>query len=159
MTTRMFGQKIARKEDPRLVTGNGSYVDDLSSPDTLAAAFVRSPHAHAKILDIDVSGALDIDGVYAVWTHEDLPGAARERLPMLLPHPSLLAPKTGYALAKDDVNHVGEPIAMVIAANRYIAEDAASAVHVDYEYLPAVVGVATSREAEHAVHALSLIHI
>lgn len=153
MTTRMFGQKIARKEDPRLVTGNGSYVDDLSSPHTLAAAFVRSPHAHAKILDIDVSGALDIDGVYAVWTHEDLPGAAGERLPMLLPHPSLIAPKTGYALAKDDVNHVGEPIAMVIAANRYIAEDAASAVHVSYEYLPAVVGVAASRAAEHAVHA------
>lgn len=79
MTTRLFGQKITRREDPRLLTGHGRYVDDVSGS-AIAAAFVRSPHAHADIIDIDVSGALDVDGVIAVWTHEDLPGEAAQRL-------------------------------------------------------------------------------
>ncbi|WAL39602.1 aerobic carbon-monoxide dehydrogenase large subunit [Brevibacterium sp. BRM-1] len=151
MTTRMFGQKVARREDPRLVTGNGRYLDDLGAG-ALAAAFVRSPHAHADIVDIDVSGAIDVEGVIAVWTHEDLPGQAAERLPMLLPHPSIVAPMTGFALAKDHVNFVGEPIAMVIAEDRYVAEDAAGRIEVDYEFLPPVVGVRQARAAERTVH-------
>ena len=151
MTTRMFGQSITRREDPRLVTGAGAYLDDLA-PGALAAAFVRSPHAHARIRDIDVAGTLEVPGVVAVWTHEDLPGAAAERLPMLLPHPSISSPHTGFALARDHVNHVGEPVAMVVAENRYIAEDACGRIEVDYELLPPVVGLPAAREAARAVH-------
>ena len=152
MTTRLFGQKIARREDPRLLTGHGRYVDDISGS-AVAAAFVRSPHAHADILDIDVTGALDIAGVIAVWTHEDLPGQAAERLPMLIPNPSIVAPHTGYALAKDHVNFVGEPIVMVIAENRYIAEDAANRIDVEYSFCDPVVGVEQAREGSQIVHA------
>ncbi|MBM6591491.1 aerobic carbon-monoxide dehydrogenase large subunit [Brevibacterium sp. RIT 803] len=152
MTTRMFGQKIKRREDPRLVTGNGRYLDDLANG-SVAAAFVRSPHAHADIVDIDVTGAIDVEGVIAVWTHEDLPGQAADRLPMLIPHPSIVAPHTGFALAQDHVNFVGEPIVMVIARDRYIAEDAAGRIEVDYEFLDPIVGVEQSREGQRIVHA------
>ena len=77
MTTRQFGQPVLRKEDPRLVTGNGRYLDDLGHT-AYEAAFVRSPHAHARIADIDVEGALDVEGVVAIFTHEDLEGPAGE---------------------------------------------------------------------------------
>ncbi|MGZ4582510.1 MAG: xanthine dehydrogenase family protein molybdopterin-binding subunit, partial [Nocardioidaceae bacterium] len=71
MTTKMFGEPVRRKEDPRLVTGNGRYLDDLGH-DALEAAFVRSPHAHARITDIDVTDALDVDGLVAIYTYDDL---------------------------------------------------------------------------------------
>ena len=90
MTTRQFGQPVLRKEDPRLVTGNGRYLDDLGHT-AYEAAFVRSPHAHARITDIDVEGALDVEGVVAIFTHEDLEGPAADRLPLLIPHPSIEA--------------------------------------------------------------------
>src|SRR5207248_1641704 len=109
MTTRMFGAPIPRREDQRLVTGRGRYTDDFG-PDALAAAFVRSPHAHARITNIDVSDALDVDGLLAVYTHDDLDGPVAEPLPLLIPHPALHHPKTGYPLAKEIVNHVGEPV-------------------------------------------------
>ncbi|WP_226346597.1 aerobic carbon-monoxide dehydrogenase large subunit [Agilicoccus flavus] len=151
MTTKMFGAPVARREDPRLVTGGGHYLDDLGAG-ALEAAFVRSPHAHARIVDIDVSGALDVAGVVAVWTHEDLPGRAGDPLPLLIPHPSIVSGVTGYALARDEVNHVGEPVAMVVATDRYVAEDACAAIRVDYEFLPAVVGVAAARDGADLVH-------
>jgi carbon-monoxide dehydrogenase large subunit len=147
----MFGEPIARVEDDRLVRGHGGYLDDLGH-DALACAFVRSPHAHAKIVDIDVTGALDIDGLVAIYTYDDLPGRLAEPLPLLIPHPSLTHGRTQYALARDEVNHVGEPIVMVVARDRYLAEDAAERVLVSYETLPAVVGIAAAREAKHLVH-------
>ena len=108
MTTQMFGAPIKRKEDPRLVTGGGRYLDDLGH-DALAAAFVRSPHAHARIVDIDVERRLRRRRASsASATHEDLPGQVGEPLPLLIPHPTLTHGRTGYALAKDEVNHVGE---------------------------------------------------
>lgn len=152
MTTKMFGSPIPRREDPRLLTGGGRYVDDLGF-EALQAAFLRSPHGHAKILDIDVSEAIAVDGVLAIWTHEDLEGPAAEPLPMLLPHPSIVAPRTAYPLAKDEVNHVGEAIAMVIASDRYIAEDAVSRIRVDYERLPVVATIEQARDAASQVHA------
>ncbi|HJR38952.1 MAG TPA: aerobic carbon-monoxide dehydrogenase large subunit [Nocardioidaceae bacterium] len=155
MTTKLFGQRIKRSEDPRLVTGNGRYLDDLAH-DALEAAFVRSPHAHARITDIDVTGALEVDGLVAIYTYEDLQAddAARmaDPLPLLIPHPTLTHGRTQYALARDEVNYVGEAIVMVVARNRYIAEDAAGRIVVDYDYLPAVVGIETARAAEHLVH-------
>ena len=155
MTTKLFGERVKRSEDPRLVTGRGRYLDDLGH-DALEAAFVRSPHAHARILDIDVTDALDVDGIVAIYTYDDLAADPNPRvaepLPLLIPHPTLTHGRTPYALANGEVNHVGEAIAMVVATNRYVAEDAAALIRVDYEYLPAVVGIETARAAEHLVH-------
>ncbi len=151
MTTRLFGEPIARREDPRLVAGDGRFLDDLG-PGALAAAFVRSPHAHARVVDVDVTGALDVDALVAVYTYEDLDGRVAEPLPLLIPHPSLHAPRTAYPLANGVVRHVGEPVAMVVASDRYVAEDACDRVLVAYEPLPPVVGIDAALRAEHAVH-------
>src|SRR5918999_3119751 len=130
----MFGERVQRNEDPRLLTGKGRFTDDL---DHTAAqiAFVRSDFAHARIADVDVSGALEIEGLYGVYTYEDLEGDLAKPLPLLIPSPGLFAPRTQYALAKDEVCYVGEIIAAVVARDRYVAEDAATAIRVDYEPL------------------------
>lgn len=152
MTTKIFGEPIARREDPRLLTGHGRYVDDLGHG-ALAAAFVRSPHAHARVLDIDVGEALDVHGLVAIYTYVDLPERVAEPLPLLIPHPALTHGRTAHPLAKETVRHVGEPVAMVVATDRYVAEDVADRVDVTYEALPAVVGVEEAADAEHLVHA------
>jgi carbon-monoxide dehydrogenase large subunit len=155
MTTKMFGARIPRTEDPRLVTGNGRYLDDLGH-DAYEAAFVRSPHAHARVLDVDVTDALDVAGLVAIYTYEDLESDTGSRvgepLPLLIPHPTLTHGRTAYALARSEVNHVGEAIVMVVAENRYLAEDAASRISVEYEVLPAVVGIEMARAAASLVH-------
>jgi aerobic carbon-monoxide dehydrogenase large subunit len=151
MTTKMFGEPIPRREDPRLVAGDGRYLDDLGR-DALAAAFVRSPYPNASIVDIDVSGALEVDGLVAVYTYEDLAGRLAEPLPVLIPHPALHAPRTAYPLAKDVVRHVGEAVVMVVASDRYVAEDACARIRVSYATHPAVVGIEAARQAEHLVH-------
>jgi carbon-monoxide dehydrogenase large subunit len=151
MTTRMFGAPVQRREDARLVTGSGRFVDDLGQT-AHEVAFVRSPHAHARVVDIDVTDAVDVDGVLAIYTHEDLPGRVGEPLPLLIPHPSLTHPRTAYALARDEVNHVGEPVVMVVATDRYVAEDACQRIRVDYEPLPAVVGPDAARRGDVLVH-------
>ncbi len=152
MTTRMFGAPVQRREDPRLVVGEGRYVDDLAPTGALAAAFVRSPHAEAQIVDVDVGNAVDVPGLVAIYTYDDLDGRLTEPLPLLIPHPSLTHPRTGYPLAKDAVHHVGEAVAMVVATDRYAAEDAAERIRISYDPRPAVVGVAAARRAEHLVH-------
>src|SRR3954449_79717 len=151
MTTKLFGEPVRRREDARLIIGRGRYLDDIGST-ALGAAFVRSPHAHARIVDIDVEGALDVEGLVAIYTYEDLHGPMAEPLPVLIPHPQLTAPRTGYPLANGEVNHVGEAVAMVVATDRYVAEDAAERIVVSYEELPVIVGVDAARAAEHAVH-------
>ena len=151
MTTKLFGQRVARVEDPRLVSGQGRYLDDLGH-DALAVAFVRSPHAHARITGIDVSAALDVDGLVAIYTYDDLDARMAEPLPLLIPHPTLTHGRTPYPLAKSEVNHVGEAIAMVVASDRYVAEDAVGRIEVEYEFLPPVVGIEASRAATHSVH-------
>jgi len=151
VTTRMFGEPIARREDPRLVVGDGRYLDDLGSG-ALAAAFVRSPHAHARVTEIDVTGALEVDGLVAIYTYEDLEGPIAEPLPQLIPHPRLHAPRTAYPLANGVVRHVGEPVAMVVARDRYLAEDACERIAVSYQPLPPVVGLDAAVRAERTVH-------
>lgn len=151
MTTKLFGEPVRRREDARLIIGKGRYLDDIGHT-ALAAAFVRSPHAHARITDIDVEGALDVQGLVAIYTYDDLTGPMAEPLPVLIPHPQLTHPRTNYPLARDVVRHVGEAVVMVIATDRYIAEDAAERIVVSYEELPVVVGVDAAHAAKAAVH-------
>ncbi|MEV4563658.1 aerobic carbon-monoxide dehydrogenase large subunit [Nonomuraea sp. NPDC049419] len=151
MTTRWLGEPVARREDPRLLTGQGRYLDDLGQ-DALAAAFVRSPHAHARIRDIDVSAALDVEGLVAIYAWEDLPERVGRPLPLLIPHPALTHGRTAYPLARDVVRHVGEPVVMVVAADRYAAEDACALIEVDYEPLKPVVGLAEAVQGAQLVH-------
>jgi carbon-monoxide dehydrogenase large subunit len=139
VATRWFGAPVKRNEDPRLLTGQGVFVDDIQLPGMLHAAVLRSPHAHARILRVDVRRALEHPDVVLVLTHRDLPPGLREPLPKLIPHPDLRHHKTQYALAPDKVRHVGEPVAFVVATSRYAAEDALELIEVDYEPLPAVV--------------------
>jgi aerobic carbon-monoxide dehydrogenase large subunit len=137
MTTRMFGERVERREDDRLLVGKGRYTDDFE-PHAAAAAFVRSEYAHARIADVDVSGALDVDGVHAVYTYDDLDGKFAEPLPLIIPHEAITDGRTQYALARDEVRYVGETIAMVVATDRYVAEDAADRIVVRYDPLPVV---------------------
>ncbi|WP_440100893.1 aerobic carbon-monoxide dehydrogenase large subunit [Streptosporangium sp. H16] len=151
MTTKLFGEPVIRREDPRLLTGQGRYVDDLGAG-ALEAAFVRSPHAHARIRDIDVSAAIEVDGLVAIYTWEDLPGALAQPLPLLIPHPALTHGRTAYPLAREIVRHVGEPVVMVVARDRYLAEDACALIQVDYEILKPVVGVEEAAQSAQLVH-------
>ena len=141
VTTKLMGQGIKRVEDQRFLRGQGRYVDDVAvGSDVLHAAVLRSPHAHARIVDIDVSEVLDVEGVHAVWTYDDLAELSApmaDPLPLLIPHPTLTHGRTQYALAKDEVNYMGEAVAFVVADDRYVAEDALSRIRVDYELLHA----------------------
>lgn len=139
-----FGKSVKRNEDPRLLTGQAQFVDDVHLPGMLHAAFVRSDYAHARLLAVDVSGALATPGVVAVYVAEDL-GDYWAPGPLLVPPPPVeglvFNPRTQVPLAKGKVRHAMEPIALVIAESRYIAEDAAEKVIVTYDPLPAVVKV------------------
>ena len=139
MGAKHFGARVTRLEDPALLSGRGRFVDDVKLPGMLHACFVRSPHAHAKLVSIDSKIALIMPGVHAVITAADLPDPMRtQRLPLLLPNPALAATKTQHALAHDEVCYVGQAVAVVIADTRYIAEDAAAALIVQYDVLPAI---------------------
>jgi carbon-monoxide dehydrogenase large subunit len=139
MGAKYFGARIARLEDPVLLTGQGRFVDDITLTGMLHAAFVRSPHAHARIRSVDASAAHLLTGVYAILTANDLPTRmATEQIPMLVPNPAIRTPRTQIALARDEVCYVGQAAAVVVAESRYRAEDAAAAVAIDYEPLPAV---------------------
>jgi carbon-monoxide dehydrogenase large subunit len=134
---KFFGAPVKRTEDPALLTGRGHYVDDIRMPGTLHAAFVRSPHAHARINGIDGSAARALPGVHLVLTFADLPPAAQKPLTLLVPNPAITQLFTPVVLASTEACYAGEPVAMVVADTRHIAEDAAALVEVDYEPLPA----------------------
>ncbi|MBF8283001.1 MAG: putative carbon monoxide dehydrogenase large chain, partial [Anaerolineales bacterium] len=142
MATRYFGAPIKRNEDPRLLTGQALFVDDVELPGMLHAAFLRSTYAHARIKRIDVSQALARKGVVAVYTAADL-GDYWKPGPLLVPPPPVegrvFNERTQVPLAKDKVRFMGEPIAVVIAESRYLAEDALGDIVVDFDSLPAVV--------------------
>jgi carbon-monoxide dehydrogenase large subunit len=131
------GQALRRVEDPRLLTGRGTFLDDLRGRDVLSVAFLRSPHAHARIVSVDSAEAAAAPGVVTVLTGTDVAGV----LPPL--RAELAAP--GYAptawpvLARERVRFVGEPLAAIVATDRYLAEDAVAAMRVSYAPLPAVV--------------------
>lgn len=136
-----------RLEDPALLAGRASFVDDIEMPDALSAAFVRSPFAHAAFSSVDKSAAAAMAGVRAVYTLEDLrPHLTADRTPLGqsvselvgLTAKGLRQDITPFILARDEVCYVGDPVAVVIAENRYLAEDAASRVEIDYRPLPAI---------------------
>ncbi|MCB0029051.1 MAG: xanthine dehydrogenase family protein molybdopterin-binding subunit [Anaerolineales bacterium] len=140
--TQFFGQRIKRNEDPRLLTGQALFVDDVDLPGMVYLAFVRSPHAHARLLSIETEGALEMPGVVAVYTAADL-GDYWQHGPLLVPPPPVAGlvfnERTQVPLAKDKVRYVGEPVAVVVAESRYQAEDAAEMIWADYEILDPVV--------------------
>jgi aerobic carbon-monoxide dehydrogenase large subunit len=127
-----------RNEDPRLLRGMGSYVDDIDPPGVLHAAILRSPYGHARFSTIDTSAARELPGVHAVYTAADL-GAFNQPAPLVVPHPNLTHGQTQRPLADEKVCFIGEAVAMVVADDRYIAEDAAGLIEVDWQPLPAVV--------------------
>jgi carbon-monoxide dehydrogenase large subunit len=145
------GQSVARNEDRRLLTGHALFVDDVRLEGMLHVAFVRSDHAHGVISSIDVSAALDRPGVVAVYTAADLGDYWRPG-PLLVPPPPIegivFNQATQVPLAKDRVRHAGEPVAMIVAESRYIAEDAAAEVFVDVEPLEAVVDLERALEED-----------
>jgi len=139
MGAKHFGARVKRLEDPALLAGRGRFVDDIKLPGALHACFVRSPYAHARLQSIDIKAAMVLPGVHAVIATDDLPEPMRSQpMPMLLPNPSIAAACTQHVLARGEVSYVGQPVAVVIADTRYIAEDAAAAVVVHYDVLNAV---------------------
>jgi carbon-monoxide dehydrogenase large subunit len=148
---RSFGARIPRNEDDRLLRGDGVYVDDVNTPGALHVAFVRSPLAHARIRGVDVSAAAELPGVVKVYTHGDL-GEHDRPLPLLFPHEDMPYPATQHPLASGEVNYVGQTIAMVVAVDRYVAEDAAELVEVDYDELPVVVDFEAAAAGGPLVH-------
>ena len=139
MGVRYFGAQVRRVEDPRLLTGAGCYLDDLRIPGILHAAFVRSPHAHARVRSINTAQAREHTGVAAVFTAADFGPLGGAALPHMVPVGLVKQPRNYAPLAAAEVCHVGVPVAVVVATSRAAAEDAALLVDVDYEPLPAII--------------------
>src|SRR5881409_391970 len=145
VTERLFGKSIKRREDPRFITGRGQYVDDVKLPGMTYAAFVRSPHAHARIKGLDVSQAKAHPGVVAVFTGKDMTGVnslpcgwdlrKEKNIPGVVQD---LAMVPHMPLTSDVARHVGDPVAVVIAESQAAAVDAVDRVKVDWEPLPSV---------------------
>src|SRR5215510_13144684 len=131
---KLVGQRVKRREDPRLIQGQGTYVDDVKIVGMQHMAFKRSDIAHGRITSIDVSAAKAMDGVEAVFTGAQI-AEFLAPMPIGTPFPS----PEHRAVATDVVRFGGEPVAVVVASDRYLARDAADAITVDYEMLPAVV--------------------
>jgi carbon-monoxide dehydrogenase large subunit len=139
VSERLFGAHVRRREDPRLITGRGRYVADVALPGMLHVAVHRSAHAHARLVTIDAEPARRCPGVVHVLVPAD--AAALGRLPLLVPHASLLAPVCAEILPQDIVSYVGQPVALVVAESAAQAEDALGAFRVEYEALPAVASL------------------
>ena len=154
---RYVGQSVKRREDPRLLTGHGRYVDDIQLPGMLHATFVRSNHARGTIISVDTTEALKVPGVEAIYTAADLNPLGQQFWHTMLGPPIEMGGQTlyppGSVLAEGIVRYVGDPIAIVVATSRYIAEDAADLVEVDIDPLPPVLDVRTAlADATNLVH-------
>src|SRR5258708_3011917 len=134
----LIGSRLTRIEDDALLRGRGRFVDDIVLPGVLHVGFVRSPHAHALIRSISKTAALPVPGVHAVLTLDDLAPVMAQR--RMLRHSNSGTPLDrvwAFALADGEVSYVGEAVALVVADDRYLAEDAAALVEIDYDTLPA----------------------
>ena len=150
VTGRYAGRRVARVEDSRLLTGRGTFVDDVIRPGMLHACFVRSPFAHARIDGIDATAALALPGVHAVFTAADLNPDVRESWHAVVGKDMPDTPRP--PLAEGEVKFVGDPVALVVAESRYVAEDAVELVDVDYHPLPAIADFTRAVGADVVVH-------
>ena len=147
---RFVGQSVKRVEDRRLVAGSGLYVDDIRLPGMLHAAFLRSDLARARIRSLDTSAAAGLDGVVAVLAAEDLNGHIDSLRSSANPPEAAIVP--AHVLAPGDVRFVGDPVALVVAEDRYLAEDALELIDIDYEPLVPVVDYEKAADNPHPVH-------
>ncbi|MHB8932657.1 MAG: xanthine dehydrogenase family protein molybdopterin-binding subunit, partial [Bellilinea sp.] len=150
MAGRVFHKSILRNEDPQILAGKAQYLDDLELPGMVFAAFKRSDYAHAIIKSIDVGEARALPGVIGVYTAEDF-GDLVKPGPLQVPPPTAIKGATYVArtlmpIAKDKVRYSGEPVAVVIAESRYIAEDALDYIYIDFEPLDAVIDLEKAME-------------
>ncbi|HXH25077.1 MAG TPA: xanthine dehydrogenase family protein molybdopterin-binding subunit [Vicinamibacterales bacterium] len=143
---KLIGQRVKRREDPRLIQGRATYVDDIKLAGMQHMAFKRSDVAHGRIRSIDTSAAAAIDGVEAVYTGRQIAELLKP-MPIGTPFPS----PDHHAVAIDTVRYVGEPVAVVVASDRYIARDAVEAIAVEYDPLPAVVDPELAMKGQPAV--------
>jgi carbon-monoxide dehydrogenase large subunit len=150
VATRYAGARVPRVEDNRLLTGRGTFVDDVSRPGMLHACFVRSPFARARLNGIDTSAALALPGVRAVFSAADINPDVKEAWHAVAGKDTADTPRP--PLAEGQVKFVGDPVALVIADSRYIAEDAVELVEVDYEPLPAVADFTKAVGSDVVVH-------
>src|SRR5215813_9732230 len=139
MGERLFGARVRRREDARLVTGRGRYVADVTHPGLLHVAVHRSPHAHARLVRVDPTQARRRPGVVHVMVPAD--AAALGRLPLLVPHASMTAPACPEMLPQEIVSYAGQPVALVVAESAAEAQDALDALRVEYDPLPSVASL------------------
>lgn len=144
---KLIGARVKRREDPRLIQGRGTYVDDIKLPGLLHLAFKRSDIAHGRILSIDTSKAVAMEGVEAIFKGPQIKDLLAGPMPVLTPFPA----PAHYPIAVDVVRYVGEPVAVVVARDRYLARDAADAIEIEYEQLPAVVDPERALKGEPAI--------
>jgi len=148
-----IGQPLKRFEDPRLLTGGGTFVDDLQLPDMLSAVVLRSPHAHARICALEASMARRLPGVVQVLTAEDLVGMVKDIPPRPTPELAGVTVPEHPVLARDKVCYVGQPVAVVVAHNRYLAHDALERIAVEYQPLPPMMDPwAAAQEGASPIH-------
>ena len=146
MGATMIGERVKRLEDPRLLTGEGGFVDDIQLPGTLHAAFLRSPYGNARIRGIDLSAVRAAPGVVDAFSLADAWPDAPPTIPVLAPVDGLL-PCPQYLLARDQLRYVGEAVAVIVAESRDLAEDAIELAEVDYEPLPAIASMESAMAA------------
>jgi carbon-monoxide dehydrogenase large subunit len=151
LATQYIGASVRRREDIRFLAGQAIFVDDVKLPDTLHAAILRSPHAHARIRSIDTSKARGIPGVAAVVEFSNIESFAKP-IPIRIYALAGLDRYLQLPLARDKVRYVGDPVALVIAETPYLAEDALEEIEVSYEPLPAVVNIRDALRDEVLIH-------
>ena len=151
MTQTYIGAPVRRGEDVRFLTGKATFIDDVKLPGMLYATVLRSPHAHARIKSVDVSEALKLTGVVGVLTFADLPAGVKP-IPLRMYQLDGLDRFLQYPLARGKVAYVGEPVALVAAVDRYVAEDGADLIGVEYEPLPVVPDVEAALRGDVIIH-------
>ena len=151
MTQTYIGAPIRRGEDIRFLTGKATFIDDVKLPGMLCAAVLRSPHAHARIKSVDVSEALKLTGVVSVLTFADLPAGVKP-IPLRMYQLDGLDRFLQYPLARGKVAYVGEPVALVAAVDRYVAEDGADLIQVEYEPLEVVPNIEAALRGDVIIH-------
>ena len=148
----VLGQRMLRKEDPALLTGEAIYTNDMKVPGALYMAVLRSPHAHARIVSIDTSAAVALDGVHSVYTGADLADSWAAPMPCAWPVTDDMKNPAHYPLAVSKVNYVGDGVCAVLAVNDSIAHDALDLIDVEYDVLPAVIDLEKSLSDDVVIH-------